>query len=182
MASDRFRAYDAAALEPVVDAMARRALALLDDVPATLLGMLRRGAPLADRLLERMRAHRPGVALARLDLKVQRYADDLHLLHPDTALEAPVGANVAGHRVLVVDDVLYQGHSLYRVFDWLRAQRAAFVHGIVLVDRRCTVLPVHADVAGLVLQVAPHDVIECNVPPYEADFAVDIWRPHPSTT
>ena|SRR5690349_16202920 len=177
MASDRFRAYDAAALAPVVDAMARHALALLDDVPTTLLGMLRRGAPLAERLHARMRAHDPDLVLARLDLKVQRYADDLHLLHPDTSLEAPIGASVAGHRVLVVDDVLYQGHSMYRVFDWLRAQRAAFVHGIVLVDRRCTVLPVHADVAGLVLQVAPHDVIECNVPPYEAEFAVDIWRP-----
>jgi len=176
MASDRFRAYDAAALEPIVDTMARRALALLDDVPTTLLGMLRRGAPLAERLFERMRVHDPDLPIARLDLEVKRYADDLHLLHPDTALEAPVGANVAGHRVLVVDDVLYQGHSMYRVFDWLRAQRAAFVHGIVLVDRRCAVLPVHADVAGLVLQVAPHDVIECNVPPYEAEFAVDIWR------
>lgn len=180
MSGERFRAYDTAALEPVVDAMARGALALLDRTPTTLLGMLRRGAPLADRLLARMRAHDAHIDVARLDLQVKRYSDDLHLLHPDTALAAPVGANVEGHRVLVVDDVLYQGHSLYRVFDWLRAQRAAFVHGIVLVDRCCTVLPVHADVAGLRLQVAPHDVIECSVPPYEGEFAIDIWRPaHP---
>jgi pyrimidine operon attenuation protein/uracil phosphoribosyltransferase len=176
MAEARFRAYDAAALEPVVDAMARGALALLDGTPTTLLGMLRRGAPLADRLLARMRAHDARVDVARLDLQVKRYADDLHLLHPETALAAPVGANVAGHRVLVVDDVLYQGHSLWRVFEWLRGERAAFVHGIVLVDRCCTVLPVHADVAGLRLQVAPQDVIECGVPPYEADFAIDIRR------
>ena len=29
------------------------------------------------------------------------------------------------------------------------------------------------------LQIAPHDVIECSVPPYEREFAIDIWRPNP---
>ena len=48
----------------------------------------------------------------------------------------------------------------------------------VLVDRKINALPVYADVAGLTLQIAPGDVIECNVPPYEPEFAVDIWRPH----
>ena len=43
--------------------------------------------------------------------------------------------------------------------------------------RRINALPVHADVAGITLQIAPGDVIECNVPPYEPEFAVDIWRP-----
>lgn len=179
MSGERFRAYDAAALEPVIDAMARSALALLDATPTTLLGLLRRGAPLADRLLARMKAIEPRADVARLDLQVKRYSDDLHLLHPDTALQAPPGANLAGHRVLVVDDVLYQGHSLNRVFEWLRTQRVAHLHGVVLVDRCCTVLPVCADVAGLRLQVAPRHVIECSVPPYEGEFAIDIWCPAP---
>ena len=38
-------------------------------------------------------------------------------------------------------------------------------------------MPVRADIVGLTLKIAPGDVIECNVPPYEADFAVDLWRP-----
>jgi pyrimidine operon attenuation protein / uracil phosphoribosyltransferase len=47
----------------------------------------------------------------------------------------------------------------------------------VLVDRQRHRLPIRADIVGLPLKIAPSDVIECNVPPYEDDFAVDLWRP-----
>jgi pyrimidine operon attenuation protein/uracil phosphoribosyltransferase len=36
---------------------------------------------------------------------------------------------------------------------------------------------VYADIVGVALQIAPDDVIECNVPPYENEFAIDLWRP-----
>lgn len=175
--SDRYRLYSEADLLPVIDDMARQAVRLLDPTPTVVLGMLRRGAPLADRLLARMRVHAPWAELARLDLKVKRYADNLELLHPDTALEAPADTNLIGKRVIVVDDVLYQGYSLFRVFEWLATQKPAHVHAAVLVDRQRQRLPVHADIVGITLKIAPGDVIECNVPPYEADFAVDLWRP-----
>lgn len=175
--ADRFRLYDATALVPVIDDMAQQALNLLDDTPTVLLGMLRRGAPLADRLLAAMQRRDPGVDVRRLDVKVKRYADTLELLHPDTALEAPPDSALAGCRVIVVDDVLYQGYSLFRVFEWLRAEQVAHVHAAVLVDRERHRLPIRADIIGLTLKIAPNDVIECNVPPYEQDFAVDLWRP-----
>ena len=177
MADQRFRLYHAADLAPVIDHMARQAAQLLDGTPTVLLGMLRRGAPLADRLLERLRVHAPQAQLRRLDVKVKRYADNLELLHPETALEAPAHAELKGRRVIVVDDVLYQGYSLFRVFEWLAGQQPAHVHAAVLVDRQRHCLPVHADIVGLTLKIAPADVIECSVPPYEADFAVDVWRP-----
>ncbi len=176
MSEVRFRAYTESDLAPVIERMARRLVALLDATPAVLIGMRRRGAPLADRLLARARELAPRVEIARLDLEVKRYADSLDLLHPDTHLEAPAEAFITGRRAIAVDDVLYQGYSLFRVFEWLRAQGAAAVHGAVLVDRACTVLPVHADIVGVTLQIAPGDVIECNVPPYEPEFAIDIWR------
>lgn len=177
MPADRYRLYSETDLQTVVDDMARQAAAMLDATPTVLLGMLRRGAPLADRLLARMKVHAPWAQIERLDLKVKRYADNLELLHPETALEAPAGANLIGRRVIVVDDVLYQGHSLFRVFEWLATQKPAFVHAAVLVDRQRHKVPVRADIVGLTLKIAPDDVIECNVPPYEAEFAVDLWRP-----
>jgi len=177
MPTDRYRLYAEVELERVVDDMARQAAAFLDATPTVLLGMLRRGAPLADRLLARIKVHAPGAPVERLDLKVKRYADNLELLHPETHLEAPVGANLLNRRVIVVDDVLYQGYSLMRVFEWLATQNPAHVHAAVLVDRQRHHMPVHADIVGLTLKIAPDDVIECNVPPYEPDFAVDLWRP-----
>ena len=177
MSADRYRLYSEADLVAVIDDMARQIAVRLDATPTVLLGMLRRGAPLADRLLARVRVHAPWADVARLDLKVKRYADNLELLHPDTALEAPADCQLAGRRVIVVDDVLYQGYSLHRVFEWLATQKPAYVHAAVLVDRQRHRLPVHADIVGVTLKIAPDDVIECNVPPYETDFAVDLWRP-----
>ena len=177
MQPSRFRLYDQAGLQPVFRRMARQTLAVADGRPIALVGVLRRGAPLADRLLARIRVHAPWAEVSRLDLKVKRYADNLELLHPDTALEAPPGAELIGRRVIVVDDVLYQGHSLFRVFEWLATQKPAQVHAAVLVDRQRWRNPVRADIVGVTLKIAPGDVIECNVPPYEDDFAVDLWRP-----
>jgi pyrimidine operon attenuation protein/uracil phosphoribosyltransferase len=181
IAPDRFRAYEGAALAAVMERMARQTARLLDGTPTTLVGMLRRGAPLAERLHARLRELVPSTDLALVDLQVKRYADNLELLHPDTQLVAPAAVALGGRRVIVVDDVLYQGYSLFRVFEWLRTQAPAAIHAAVLVDRCCAVLPVDADVVGLRLEIAPHDVIECNVPPYETTFAIDIWRPDQTT-
>lgn len=179
MIETRFRLYESSELELVIDAMAGRIGALPGGLPLTLVGVLRRGAPLADRLAVRLRARRPDLQVARFDLKVKRYGDDLTLLHPDTHIEPTpeqAQANFAGARLIVVDDVLYQGYSVFRVLEFLHGRGAESVHVAVLVDR-CTVrLPVRADIAGLRLQIAPRDVIECNVPPYEAEFAVDLLR------
>ncbi len=179
MPQTRFRLYDAAALEAVIDAMARQIAARFDDTPMTLVGVLRRGAPLADRLLARLRALRPAWSIERTDLEVKRYGDDLALLHADTRLSATPeqqGMSFSGRRLVVVDDVLYQGHSAARVLDFLRDHHASEVYLAMLVDRCCATLPVRADFVGLKLQISPLDVIECNVPPFENEFAVDLLR------
>jgi pyrimidine operon attenuation protein/uracil phosphoribosyltransferase len=47
----------------------------------------------------------------------------------------------------------------------------------VLVDRGAAKLPVRSDIAGVRLDVAPTDIIECNVPPYEAEFKIELLQP-----
>lgn len=161
--------------------MAQEAAGLLrgaDD--PLLLGILRRGAPLAQMLQSRL-ASRHAFALPRYDLRLARYADDLTLVHPDTELveNATFSArDLARATVLVVDDVLYRGHSLARVLAYLSQRRAPVIRAAVLADRCVAQLPVHADVVGVRLQVAPGDVVECNVPPYEEDLRIDLLRPH----
>jgi pyrimidine operon attenuation protein / uracil phosphoribosyltransferase len=180
MSGVKFRLYDTAGSARLLDAMARRAASLIDGRPATLIGVLRRGAPLADLLAARLGRIAPDLAIQRMDLKVKRYSDDLQLLHPDTALQLEgeqQAASFAGRVVIVVDDVLYQGFSAQRVLEFLRGREAEAIHLAVLVDRLARRLPVVADIVGATLQIAPDDVIECNVPPYEPEFAVDLWRP-----
>ena len=175
--------YDAPQLGAVMDTMARQLASGLAGscTPVAVIGVLRRGAPLADRLTALM-VQRHGLAIPlRLDLSVKRYADDLTLLYPETRLtEEPRHADLAlaGHTLLVVDDVLYTGHSLLRVLEYLARWQPAQIRCAVLVDRGVARLPVHADVLGVRLDVAPSDIIECNVPPYEPTFKVDVLQPH----
>ena len=173
--------YDTEQLDAIVTDMARQAAGLLTGrTLVAIVGILRRGAPLADRLQARL-AEAYGLAgCIRLDLQIKRYADDLTLLYPETQLkENPIHAtlDLTGHTVLVVDDVMYRGHSMLRAVEYLACKQPAEIRTVVLVDRGAAKLPVHTDIVGVRLDVAPSDVIECNVPPYEDSFRIDLLQP-----
>lgn len=170
--------YNTHALDSVLNRMATQAMALLpDDLPLAVIGILRRGAPLADLLTQRMvTAHgcRPPL---RLDLSVKRYADDLTLLHPETLLTVQAhhaDIDLTRHVLLLVDDVFYSGHSMAKVVPYLLEKKPAVIRVACLVDRCTARLPLHADVVGVKLAVAPTDIIECHVPPYESDFKIEL--------
>ena len=179
-AEQHYLLYSETELDKVIAAMARQCLALFSPAePPILIGMLRRGEPLAQRLQRQLQQHWPQASLPVFGLTLKRYADDLHLLHPETALTdnpALLACDLANTPLLLVDDVLYQGHSLLRAVNWLVQHGARCVRTAVLVDRAIATLPVHADIVGLRLQVPDNDVIECRVPPYEPRFEVEIWH------
>ncbi len=177
---ERFCLYGAAELDAVLDRMARQAFALLAGAEdPLLLGILRRGGPLSEMLQARLKAV-CGLDVPRYAMKLKRYGDDLTLLHADTQLTENAeftARDLSRATVLMVDDVLYQGHSLARLQAWLVGRGAPVVRSAVLADRCCTVLPLKADIVGVHLQVSPGDVVECNVPPYEPDFRIEVLRP-----
>jgi pyrimidine operon attenuation protein/uracil phosphoribosyltransferase len=177
---ERFCLYDTAALQPVLDRMAAQAATFLSGAAdPLLLGILRRGVPLAEMLQERLkRLH--GMDVPRYGLKLKRYGDDLSLLHPDTQLTENAefsGRDLSQATVLIVDDVLYQGHSLARVLAYLSQRGAPVIRVAVLADRCVAQLPIRANIVGIKLQIAAGDVVECNVPPYEDEFRVELLRP-----
>ena len=173
--------FDSEQLDAVVEDMARHAAGLLKGCEAlAVIGILRRGAPLADRLASALQVRHGCPPPLRADLAISRYADDLKLLHPETRLvENPelAALDLAGHTVLLVDDVLYTGHSVLRAVDYLLTKEPAAIRLAVLVNRCVTSLPVHADVGGLRLQLAPGDVVDCHVPPYEHEFRIELLQP-----
>nr|WP_298163794.1 phosphoribosyltransferase family protein [uncultured Pseudomonas sp.] len=171
--------YNTAELQLIVEAMARQAATLLPLGQSALVGILRRGEPLARMLQQRLAQLTGQAELPLFALKVKRYADDLSLLHAQTALtENPELAklDMANTSLLVIDDVLYHGHSLLRTCAYLSSLGAQHVRTAVLVDRCVSQQPVHADIVGVRLQIAPDDIIECNVPPYEPDFRIEVVR------
>lgn len=172
--------YDSDELADVVGRMAREALELLlGSSDVLVVGILRRGAPLAEMLGKQLAPMLGLKKVPRLDLSIKRYADDLTLLHPETKLiEDAMSAtqDPRGKTVLLVDDLFYRGHSLQCAVNFLVRKGAAQIRTAVLVDRCAAVLPMRADIVGIKLAVAPSDIIECQVPPYEPAFQVRLVR------
>lgn len=168
--------YDTPQLVDIVNDMARQAAGLLAGRnKVAVIGIRRRGVPLADRLTAVLASQYHLAAPLRLDLVIKRYADDLSLLYPETSLTEELQLakqDLSGYTLLVVDDVLYTGHSLLRAVEYLARKQPAEIRVVALVDRGATRLPVRTDVVGMRLDVAPADIIECHVPPYEPEFKI----------
>ena len=117
-----------------------------------LMGIPRRGAPLARRLGERLARIDPAfdveASLGALDITL--YRDDLSTSAPRTPEPTLVpGSGVDDATVVLVDDVLYSGRTIRAALDALSALgRPRAVRLAVLVDRGHRELPIRADHVG----------------------------------
>lgn len=179
LTSQRLRMYDSNELDNVLQTMAREASIMLPPAHAALIGIQRRGEPLAQRLRQHIARQTGQPELPLYPLQVKRYNDDLQVLHTCTQLtENPAlgELDLANTTLLVVDDVLFEGHSLLRTCAYLAQLGARRVYSAVLVDRHICQQPIRANIVGVHLQVATTDIVECNVPPYEKEFSIEVVR------
>ena len=129
-----------------------------------LVGIKRRGAPLAQRLAILIGAieKRP-VAVGTLDIHF--YRDDLStsgprpVVHPEA-----IGFDVNGRNIVLVDDVLYTGRTIRAALD------ALFDHGrpkrvqlLALIDRGHRELPIEAAFIGRTVQTTDREIIEVQL-------------------
>jgi pyrimidine operon attenuation protein/uracil phosphoribosyltransferase len=114
-----------------------------------LLGIPRRGVPLAERLAERIGAVE-GTSVPVGSLDVTMYRDDLRL-RPARALERTEipAQGIDGRVVVLVDDVLFSGRTVRAALTALDdVGRPRVVQLAVLVDRGHRELPIRADFVG----------------------------------
>src|SRR5215472_13208340 len=111
-----------------------------------LVGIKRRGVPLANRLAALIeQIEKKPVAVGTLDITL--YRDDLSTVGASPLIQkaTPLGVEVIGQNVILVDDVLYTGRTVRAAMD------ALFDHGrprrvqlCVLIDRGHRELPIEA--------------------------------------
>jgi pyrimidine operon attenuation protein/uracil phosphoribosyltransferase len=114
-----------------------------------LLGIPRRGVPLAQRIGERISAVEGyDVPVGALD--VTMYRDDLRLKPARTLLHTEIPPDGVDDRtVVLVDDVLFSGRTIRAALDALNdVGRPRAVRLAVLVDRGHRELPIRADFVG----------------------------------
>jgi pyrimidine operon attenuation protein/uracil phosphoribosyltransferase len=125
-----------------------------------LVGMRTRGVPLAQRIADAIRDFEgEEVPVGALDIGL--YRDDLPARGMEVEIKpSDMPEDIAGKRVVLVDDVLYTGRSLRAALDALidygRPQRIQLA---VLVDRGHRELPIRADFVGKNIPTSQQDEV-----------------------
>jgi len=133
-------------------------------VGVVLVGVRRRGVPLAERLAKKMmEIEKTAPPVETLDITF--YRDDLSTVAQKPVVqEVPSAFTVEGKTAILVDDVLYTGRTtraaLEALLDHGRPQR---VDLCVLIDRGHRELPIQANYVGRVIQTSDVEVIEVRL-------------------
>jgi pyrimidine operon attenuation protein/uracil phosphoribosyltransferase len=133
-------------------------------VGVVLVGVRRRGVPLAQRLAQKMlEIEKTAPPVETLDITF--YRDDLSTVAQKPVVqEMPSSYSVQGKNAILVDDVLYTGRTTRAALEALlehgRPQR---VDLCVLIDRGHRELPIQANYVGRVIQTSNIEVIEVRL-------------------
>ena len=143
-----------------------------------LVGIRRRGEPLARRIAERIAAiENRTVPVGVLDITL--YRDDLSMAAENDMPrlnETQVPFSVTGQRVVLVDDVLFTGRTARAAIDALfQMGRPAQIQLAILVDRGHRELPIRADFVGKNVPTSRGELIAVKVPEIDGYTAVEIW-------
>jgi len=129
-----------------------------------LIGIRRRGVPLAQRIAQRMRGI-DGVEVPVGTLDITLYRDDLSKVAPQAVLQSSdIPFGVDDMELVLVDDVLYTGRTIRAamngLFDLGRPRRISLC---VLIDRGHREMPIEAQFTGRFVQTSDTEIIEVRL-------------------
>uniref|UniRef100_A0A7C4GG70 Bifunctional protein PyrR n=1 Tax=candidate division WOR-3 bacterium TaxID=2052148 RepID=A0A7C4GG70_UNCW3 len=122
-----------------------------------LVGIKRRGVPLAKRLAERLGG---GVPVGAVDITL--YRDDLRLVAETPIVRgSELGFDINGRIVILVDDVIFTGRTVRAALaELLDYGRPRAIQLAVLVDRGHRELPIAPDFTGRLVKTRRDDIVD----------------------
>ncbi|OGQ07986.1 MAG: hypothetical protein A3G32_07610 [Deltaproteobacteria bacterium RIFCSPLOWO2_12_FULL_40_28] len=140
-----------------------------------LVGIRRRGIPLAQRLAQFLeKTHHLQVPVGSLDITL--YRDDLSKIaeHPIVG-KTEISVSLDDKKVYLVDDVLFTGRTIRAAMDALfDLGRPSFIKLLVVVERNGRELPIQSDLKGLSLDVGPKGNVKVKVKEFDEEEGVDV--------
>jgi pyrimidine operon attenuation protein/uracil phosphoribosyltransferase len=129
-----------------------------------LVGIRRRGVPLAERLGKLMsRIESTSIPVGSLDITF--YRDDLSTVGPKPVVQkSEIGFDIQDKDIILVDDVLFTGRTIRAALDTLFSHgRPRRIQLCVLIDRGHRELPIEAAFVGRAVPTTMHEVIEVKL-------------------
>ena len=129
-----------------------------------LIGIRRRGVPLADRLAKAiLEFERTQVPVGYLDINL--YRDDLSTVATQPVIQSTeIHFPIVDLSVVLVDDVLYTGRTVRAAMDALLDYgRPKSIQLCVLIDRGHRELPIEANYVGKSVQTTDNEIIEVKL-------------------
>ena len=133
-----------------------------------LVGIRRRGVPLASRLATKI-LEMDGVTVTTGALDITLYRDDLSTVGDRPVVNrTELPGNVTGKTIVLVDDVLYTGRTVRAALDELiDFGRPRRVQLAVLVDRGWRELPIQADYVGKTISTTEREIVKVMLPEFD---------------
>ena len=142
-----------------------------------LVGIKRRGYPLAERLSEFIEKFE-GVKIPVASVDITLYRDDLTNVSDTPNLNDPkIAMDIRGKKVIIVDDVLYTCRTARAAIDAIMDQgRPEFIQLAVLVDRGHKELPIRADYVGKNIPTSKDEIIKVQIKEIDGTDSVEIYE------
>ena len=142
-----------------------------------LLGIRRRGVPLANLLAENLYRF-AGVRVPTGSVDISLYRDDLTELGdlPSTG-EGDIPFEVAGKTIILVDDVIYTGRTARAAIDAIfHLGRPKSVQLAVLIDRGHRELPIRPDYVGKNIPTSHSEIVSVMMAEIDGSTGVALYQ------
>lgn len=142
-----------------------------------LIGIKRRGYPLANRLAENIKKFE-GIDLPVGSVDITLYRDDLTYVSDTPRLnDKNLGIDVRNKKVILVDDVLYTGRTVRAAIEAIiNVGRPKCIQLAVLIDRGHRELPIRADYVGKNIPTSKEEIIAVQIVEYDEEDSVKIYE------
>jgi len=172
-----YQLMDADEVRRNLDALADQIVAANRGKPIVLLGIQRRGVPMAQRMAEHI-ASRTGKAPEMGILDINLYRDDLTKVAVQPVVRrTEIPPDIDDKDVILVDDVLYTGRTIGAA---LRALidfgRMHTIQLAVFIDRGHRELPIEANFIGKKIATKDNEVVEVRLTEIDGEDAIFVME------
>jgi len=142
-----------------------------------LIGIKRRGMPLAERIAENIRSFEDTlVPVGSVDITF--YRDDLEQSYEMPMIkDAAIDVQIKGKKVILVDDVIFTGRTVRAAIDAVFSNgRPQSIQLAVLIDRGHRELPIRADYVGKNIPTSRQELIQVELMETDGNEAVKLYE------